>query len=460
MDISLILEIVVLLGAIFIGVKLGGIGIGYAGGIGVIILTVGLGLKMGSIPWDVILIIASVISAIGAMQVAGGLDYLVQLAEKILRKNPKYINLLAPTVTYLLTIFAGTGHTAFSMIPVIAEVAKGQNIKPSVPLSIGVVASQIAITASPVSAAVIFMAGDKALGGLGISYPILLAIWIPTTFLGCMVTALIMNLFWNLKLDSDPVYRDRLAKGLVAEPQKEGNYKELPKGAKASVVIFLIGVILVVLYASAISPQFALIENVKLPRDGAIMSIMLTIGALIVMVCKIDVDKVPLQSTFRSGMTACICVLGVAWLGDTFVSNHTQEIKDFAGNLVKDYPALLSVAFFFASMLLYSQAATAKALVPTVIAALGLSAANNGDAYILVASFAAVSALFVLPTYPTLLGAVQMDDTGTTRIGKYVFNHAFFIPGVLAIALSVIFGFILAPILLSLIHISEPTRPY
>ena len=308
------------------------------------------------------------------------------------------------------------------MIPVIAEVAKGQNIKPSVPLSIGVVASQIAITASPVSAAVIFMAGDKALGGLGISYPILLAIWIPTTFLGCMVTALIMNLFWNLKLDSDPVYRDRLAKGLVAEPQKEGNYKELPKGAKASVVIFLTGVILVVLYASAISPQFALIENVKLPRDGAIMSIMLTIGALIVMVCKIDVDKVPLQSTFRSGMTACICVLGVAWLGDTFVSNHTQEIKDFAGNLVKDYPALLSVAFFFASMLLYSQAATAKALVPTVIAALGLSAANNGDAYILVASFAAVSALFVLPTYPTLLGAVQMDDTGTTRIGKYVFN--------------------------------------
>lgn len=448
MDVSLILEIIVLLGAIFLGVKLGGIGIGYAGGIGVIILSVGLGLKAGSIPWDVILIIASVISAIGAMQVAGGLDYLVQIAEKILRKNPKYINFLAPTVTYFLTIFAGTGHTAFSMIPVIAEVAKGQNIKPSVPLSIGVVASQIAITASPVSAAVIFMAGDKALGGLGISYPILLVIWIPTTFLGCMVTALIMNLFWNLKLDSDPVYLDRLNKGLIEAPQMEGSYKELPKSAKTSVIIFLIGVIVVVFYASAISPQFALIENVKLPRDGAIMSIMLTIGALIVMFCKIDINKVPLQSTFRSGMTACICVLGVAWLGDTFVSNHTQEIKDFAGNLVKEYPALLSVALFFASMLLYSQAATAKALIPTVIVALGMSATNNGDAYILVASFAAVSALFVLPTYPTLLGAVQMDDTGTTRIGKYVFNHPFFLPGVLAIAFSVAFGFILAPVLL------------
>ncbi|ASM40688.1 anaerobic C4-dicarboxylate transporter [Campylobacter sp. RM12327] len=448
MDISLILEIIVLLGAIFLGVKLGGIGIGYAGGIGVIILSVGLGLKAGSIPWDVILIIASVISAIGAMQVAGGLDYLVQIAEKILRKNPKYINFLAPTVTYFLTIFAGTGHTAFSMIPVIAEVAKGQNIKPSVPLSIGVVASQIAITASPVSAAVIFMAGDKALGGLGISYPILLAIWIPTTFLGCMVTALIMNLFWNLKLDNDPVYLDRLNKGLVEAPQMEGSYKELPKGAKTSVLIFLVGVIVVVLYASAISPQFALIKDIKLPRDGAIMSIMLTIGALIVMFCKIDIDKIPLQSTFRSGMTACVCVLGVAWLGDTFVSNHTQEIKDFAGNLVRDYPVLLSVALFFASMLLYSQAATAKALIPTVIVALGLNATNNGDAYILVASFAAVSALFVLPTYPTLLGAVQMDDTGTTRIGKFVFNHPFFLPGILAIAFSVAFGFILAPVLL------------
>lgn len=448
MDFMLILQIIVLLGAIFIGVKLGGIGIGYAGGLGVIVLTIGLGLKMGSIPWDVILIIASVISAIGAMQVAGGLDYLVQIAEKILRRNPKHINFLAPTVTYLLTIFAGTGHTAFSMIPVIAEVAKGQNIKPSVPLSIAVVSSQIAITASPVSAAVIFMAGDKALGGLGVSYPILLAIWIPTTFAGCMVTAFIMNLLWKQDLNQDPVYQDRLKKNLVAAPQKEGNYKELPKGAKTSVVIFLIGIILVVLYASAISPQFKLIENVKLPRDGAIMSIMLTIGALIVMICKIDVDKVPLQSTFRSGMTACICVLGVAWLGDTFVSNHTEEIKGLAGNLVKQYPVLLSVALFFASMLLYSQAATAKALIPTVIVALGLTATNNGDAYILVASFAAVSALFVLPTYPTLLGAVQMDDTGTTRIGKYVFNHPFFLPGVLAIAFSVGFGFILAPILL------------
>ncbi|MCI6989380.1 MAG: anaerobic C4-dicarboxylate transporter [Campylobacter sp.] len=443
----LILQIIVLFGAIFLGVKLGGMAIGYAGGLGVVILTLGLGMKAGSIPWDVILIIMSVIAAITAMQVAGGLDYMVQIAEKILRKNPKYINFLAPTVTYFLTILAGTGHTAFSMIPVIAEVAKGQNIKPSVPLSIAVVASQIAITASPVSAAVVFMAGDMALGGLGISYPILLAIWIPTTFVGCMITALIMNLFWKQDLDKDPVYLDRLKKGLVADP-KEAEYKELPKGAKLSVLIFILGVVAVVLYASVISPSFGLIKNVKLPRDGAIMSFMMVIASLIVICCKIDVDKLTTTSTFKSGMNACICVLGVAWLGDTFVSNHTEEIKGFAGNLVSQYPALLSVALFFASCLLYSQAATAKALIPTVIVALGISATDTSNVYIIVASFAAVSALFVLPTYPTLLGAVQMDDTGTTRIGKYIFNHPFFIPGVLAIAFSVVLGFMVAPILL------------
>lgn len=447
MDFHLILELIVLFGAIFLGVRLGGMAIGYTGGLGVVVLTLLLGLKVGNIPWDVILIIMSVIAAITAMQVAGGLDYLVQLASKILRKNPKYINFLAPTVTYLLTLFAGTGHTAFSMIPVIAEVAKSQNIKPSVPLSIAVPASQIAITASPVSAAVVFMASEKALGGIGISYPLLLAIWIPTTFAGCMITAFIMNMFWKQDLSADPVYQERLSQGLVKEVS-EATYAELPKGAKTSVLIFLLGVLAVVFYATAISPSVGLIKDVKLPRDGAIMSFMMVIATLIVIICKVNVDKLPTTSTFRSGMTACVCVLGVAWLGDTFVSNHTEEIKTFAGDLVKQYPALLSVALFFASMLLYSQAATAKALIPTVIVALGITAADTSSAYIIVASFAAVSALFVLPTYPTLLGAVQMDDTGTTRIGKYVFNHPFFIPGVMGIAFSVALGFLLAPILL------------
>lgn len=439
MDIMLILQIIVLLGAIFLGVRLGGIGIGYAGGLGVLVLGICLGMKPGSIPWDVILIIASVIAAISAMQLAGGLDYLVLIAERILRSNPKNINYLAPTVTYVLTIFAGTGHTAFSMIPVIVEVAKEQHIKPVVPLSIAVVASQIAITASPVSAAVIYMSG--VLEPLGWSYPALLGIWLITTFAGCMVTAFIMTLISDMKLENDPVYRERLAAGLIEAPKGE-IVKELKPFAKRSVGIFLLGVIAVVLYASAISPAVGLIKPVIVPRDAAIMSIMLAIGTIITMTCKIQIGNVASTSVFKSGMVACVCVLGVAWLGDTFVSGHVAEIKALAASSVSQYPALLAVVFFLAAMLLYSQAATAKAITPSIIAALGITAANPGDSYMLVACFAAVSALFVLPTYPTLLGAVQMDDTGTTRIGKYVFNHAFFIPGVLAIVFSVAFGFV------------------
>lgn len=438
MDIMLILQLVVLLGAIFIGVRLGGIGIGYAGGAGVLVLGLCLGMKPGNIPWDVILIIASVIAAISAMQLAGGLDYLVQIAERVLRSNPKHINYLAPIVTYVLTIFAGTGHTAFSMIPVIVEVAKEQKIRPVVPLSIAVVSSQIAITASPVSAAVIYMSG--VLEPFGWSYPALLGIWLVTTFVACMLTSFVMTLISNMDLDSDPVYKERLAKGLVKAPEASAA-KELKPYAKRSVLIFLLGVVLVVLYASAISPAVGLIKPVVVGRDAAIMSLMLLVGTLITIFCKIELGNIASSSVFKSGMVACVCVLGVAWLGDTFVSGHSGEIKAFAASTVSQTPALLAVVFFFAAMLLYSQAATAKAITPAIVAALGISAANPGDSYMLVASFAAVSALFVLPTYPTLLGAVQMDDTGTTRIGKWVFNHAFFVPGVLAIVFAVALGF-------------------
>ena len=439
MDFVTILQFVVVLAAIFIGVRVGGIGIGYIGGAGVLVLGLGFGMKPGNVPWDVILIIASVIAAISAMQLAGGLDYLVRIAERILRRNPKQINYLAPVVTYVLTLFAGTGHTAFSMIPVIVEVAKEQHIRPCVPLSIAVVASQIAITASPVSAAVIYMSG--VLEGFGWSYPMLLLIWISTTFVGCMITSFIMTMISNMDLDSDPVYKDRLAKGLIKAPAA-GAQKELLPSAKLSVLIFLVGVICVVCYASAISPAVGLIKPVVVPRDAAIWCFMFIIASLITICCKIDVSKIGQSSVFQSGMIACICVFGVAWLGDTFVSNHSAEIKSLAAGTVSQYPALLAVVFFIAAMLLYSQAATAKAITPAIVAALGITAANPGDSYMLVASFAAVSALFVLPTYPTLLGAVQMDYTGSTRIGKWVFNHDFFIPGVLAIVISCALGFL------------------
>lgn len=576
--ILIILRIAVLLGVIFIGIRLGGIAIGYAGGFGVVVLCLVLGMKPGAVPWDVILIIMSVISAIASLQLAGGLDYMVQLAEKILRKNPKYINYLAPTVTYFLTFLAGTGHTAFSMIPVIVEVAKEQNIKPSAPLSIAVVASQIAITASPVSAAVVYMTG--VLEPLGWSYPTLLLIWLITTYIACMITAFIVSNFLPLDLSKDPIYQERLKAGLVKLSSSK-QHIELKKGAKLSVGIFLAGVLCVVIYATSISdvvrkpmidyinkniPVYvdkeidsiksealakidikdkaellrakeqiekpldsiknaylnmkneikanpkgieaqklkAIIENtyndfgnptnqaqkfvesrlgnlsknidsilldfaekdgvfanlskmvksyidpIHMSRDEAIMSFMLLIATFIVIFCKVDSSKLLEASTFKAGMAACVCVLGVAWLGNTFVEAYKVEIGELAGKLVNPetggYPALLAVALFFASMLLYSQAATAKAIMPVVISALGITSTNSDSAYIIVASFAAVSALFVLPTYPTLLGAVQMDDTGSTRIGRFVFNHSFIFPGIIAIIIAVALGFAVTPL--------------
>ncbi|MEH2920563.1 anaerobic C4-dicarboxylate transporter [Samsonia erythrinae] len=429
-------ELLIVLLAIYLGARLGGIGIGFAGGLGVLVLTLGFQIKPGMIPFDVIEIIMAVIAAIAAMQVAGGMDYLVSLAEKLLRKHPKYVTFLAPLVTYFMTILAGTGHTAFSTLPVIAEVAKEQGIRPSRPLSIAVVASQIAITASPISAAVVFVAG--ILEPHGVSYLLLLGICIPTTLSAILLTAIVTN-FLGKELKDDPIYQERLKKG---ETTLRGNSQhEIKPGAKLSVVLFLIGIVAVVLYATAISGTVGLIQNPVLPRNEAIVVFMLTIATLICLTCKIDTARILSASTFKSGMSACICVMGVAWLGDTFVKAHISDIQDTAGALLQSYPWMLAVVLFFAATLLYSQAATAKALMPAALL-LGVSPVTA------VASFAAVSALFVLPTYPTLLAAVEMDDTGSTRIGKFVFNHSFLIPGVLAITLSVIFGFILGSILI------------
>lgn len=249
-------------------------------------------------------------------------------------------------------------------------------------------------------------------------------------------------------MDSDPVYQERLARGEVKPSRKHDEPIILQKGAKLSVWIFLIGIVLIVLYATAISKNVGWIQHVILSRNDAIVSFMLAIATAIVCFCKLDTNELVNTSTFKSGLSACVCVLGVAWLGDTFVKGHIPEIKIIASQIIVAYPFLLAVAFFFASMLLYSQAATAQALIPTVIVALGITPGHTAELPVVVASFAAVSALFVLPTYPTLLGAVQMDDTGSTRIGKYVFNHPFLVPGVLAIAISVALGFVMAPMMI------------
>jgi len=433
-----IVELLVVLFFIWLGARLGSIGIGFAGGFGVLILAVFFGLKPGSIPVDVILIIMGVISAIAAMQVAGGLDYLVHIAAKILKSNPKYITFLAPLVTYTMTMFAGTGHTAFSTLPVIAEVAKREGIRPSRPLSIATVGAQIGITASPISAAVVFFSSE--LEKYGVDYVQLLMIAIPSSFIAVMLGAFIAN-FLGKELKDDPVYQDRLAKGLISMDSVDDQQAEITPEAKRAVMIFGISIFAVVSYAMAISSTFNLIENPILERDHAIITFMLGAATLITLFCKVDAKNILNAATFKSGMSACICVLGVAWLGTTFVAAHMEEINVFAGSLLTKYPWMLAVVLFFAAMLLYSQAATTKALMPAALA-LGVSPVAA------IAAFASVSALFILPTYPTLLAAVEFDDTGSTRVGKYVFDHPFLIPGVCTIAFAVALGFVFGGLIL------------
>lgn len=484
----LALELLIVIGAIYLGARLGSIGIGLAGGVGVLALgLIGVPIDQAAIPFDVIFIIMAVIAAISAMQVAGGLDYMVSVADRFLRKRPKQITLWAPIVTYVMTLFAGTGHTAFSTLPVIVEVAKENDIRPSKPLSIAVVASQMAITASPISAAVVFFA--SILEPQGVDYIQLLAIAIPSTLLAVIATSFIANKMGK-PLAKDPVYQARVAKGLVSTsasakapavvpagapavqaPDKElalagvggsasaapaggppaggdtpapasgpRQYDLLP-GAKRSVMLFLGGIVLVVAYATAISENVGLITEPSLPRNEAIITIMLTVGTIIALWSKFDPARILKSQVFQSGMSATVCILGVAWLGTTFVNARLEQIQELAGNVLSTQPWTLAVVLLFASALLYSQAATTKALMP---AALALGVGPLGA----IAAFPAVSALFILPTYPTLLAAVEMDDTGSTRIGKFVFNHPFMIPGLVNIALAVAFGYLFGSLIL------------
>lgn len=437
------LEFLVVLAFIFLGARLGSIGIGFAGGAGLVVLALlGVTVAASDMPVDVITIIMAVIAAIAAMQVAGGMDYLVRLADRLLRRNPKYLTFLAPVVTYFMTIMAGTGHTAFSMLPVITEVAKENDIRPSRPLSIAVVASQMAITASPISAAVVAFAA--MLEEKSVDYIQLLVIVTPATFLACMATAAIMmgidKIRGTSELHTLPEYQERLKAGRVAPPKGIDN-SPLPESAKRSVLVFLAGLIVVMFYATAISDKVGLITDPVIGRNEAIISIMLGVATVIALICKINTTDVLSSSVFKSGMSAIVCVLGVAWLGTAFVKHNEEWILTNAGDLLTENAWLLAVVLFFASALLYSQAATTRALMPTALL-IGVSPLAA------IASFAAVSALFVLPTYPTLLAAVEMDDTGSTRIGKYVFNHPFLIPGVINIAIAVALGFLIGGIIL------------
>ncbi len=428
----MLLQLLFVLVAIIVGARLGGIGLGVMGGVGLAVLTFVFGLQPTAPPIDVMLMIVAVISAASCMQAAGGLDYMVKLAERLLRRNPSQVILLSPLVTYLFTFVAGTGHIAYSVLPVIAEVATETKIRPERPLGIAVIASQQAITASPISAATVALLG--LLSGFGITLFDILKITVPATLLGVLAGAFLSKRVGKELLE-DPEYLRRVEAGLMDVRQvKLTDVKNLFH-ARVSVLLFLAATLLIILFGSipALRPSF---DGVPLDMPSIVEILMLCAAALILLLSRTDGIRAIHGSVFPAGMQAVIAIFGIAWMSDTFIKGNLTELTGSIEGIVQQMPWLFGVALFVMSILLYSQAATVRAIVPLGIA-LGIAP------MMLVALFPAVNGYFFIPNYPTVVAAINFDRTGSTGIGKWILNHSFMMPGMVATVVSLAVGLLL-----------------
>ncbi len=432
----MLLQFAFVLTAIIVGARLGGIGLGVMGGIGLGILTFVFGLQPTTPPIDVMLMIVAVITAAACMQAAGGLDLMVHAAERLLRKRPSQITFLSPLVTYFFSFIAGTGHVAYSVLPVIAEVARETKIRPERPLGIAVIASQQAITASPISAATVALLG--LLTGFNISLLNILMITIPATLFGVFLGAL-YSLKVGKELEEDPEYQKRFREGLIDNTHYELKNIANKRQALTSVLIFIAATVFIVIFGSFdnLRPSHLIDGKIVSVDMAAIIEIlMLSAAALILLFTKANGIKAVQGSVFSAGMQAVVAIFGIAWMGDTFLQGNMIQLKSSIEEIVTQMPWLFGIALFIMSILLYSQAATVRAFMPLGIA-LGISP------YLLIAMFPAVNGYFFIPNYPTVVAAINFDRTGTTRIGKYVLNHSFMMPGLIATITSVVTGILL-----------------
>ena len=447
------IQLAILLICIFMGARMSGIGLGVMGMIGLLILLFVFRMQPSDPPLEVMLIILSVVTAAAALQAAGGMDYLVNLAGILLRSRPGQITFLGPLVTYFFTLFAGTAHISYSIMPIIAEVAIKKRIRPERALSMSVTAAHIGITASPVSAASAALL--SVMGPAGLKLADILMVCIPSTLIGLIVGILFV---WKRgkELDVDPEFLERMKDPVFAKNLDAGSSDTalvLKPGAIRSVAIFAMAVLSVVLIGSfpsllptflekeGFKPGFSVNASGQVQVPSMIMMIMLAATGFIILFCKTTASQVTKASLFASGGQAAIAVFGVVWMSSTFMNHNEVAIENTLGSLVKSYPWTFAIALFTLSILLFSQAATTKALMPLGLA-LGLPPAY------LVGIFPAVNGHFFVPGYPTLLTAIQFDRTGTTHIGKYVLNHSFMLPGIVTTIASVIAGFILQYFLL------------
>lgn len=438
----ILLQFAIVLALIFKGARVGGIGLGIYGMVGVFILVFVFGMKPGNLPIDVMLIIVSVITAAAALQAAGGLDYLVGLAAKFLRKHPTHITYFGPLTTWLFCLVAGTAHTCYSLLPIISEIATNSKIRPERPLSVATIAASLGITGSPVSAATAAIISTDLLGGAGVELKDVMMICIPASLIAILVAAFVQNHIGKELVD-DEVYKERVAKGIIDPEHDSKLIDEMIKNpnprAKYAVVAFLLGVLMVVVFGSVptLRPSFmvdGMLHRVTMPETIEI--VMMSVAALILVVGKANVHDAVKGNVFGAGMNAMVAIFGIAWMGDTFFNGNLAFFKEHIANVVTQYPFLFAIALFFMSIMLFSQAATVRTLYPLGI---GLGIAPLA----LVAMFPAVNGYFFLPNYPTTVAAINFDRTGSTHIGRFVVNHSFQVAGFITTFVSIGVGYLI-----------------
>ncbi|MGG1941124.1 anaerobic C4-dicarboxylate transporter [Paenibacillus polymyxa] len=434
-------ELLIIFLLIFFGARVGDVFMGLLGGVGVAIFVFIFHVQPAAPPIDVMLIILAVVLAASALQSSGGLNLLVQIAEKMLSKSPKNITIIAPIISWLFTFLSGTGHVVYSLLPIINKLAIDNDIRPERPISNSIIASQQAVTCSPVSAATAAMIGFMS--PLGVSLGTILAISIPATLLG-VITSAVCTLRKGKELSEDSEYLHRLAEGLIEKSEKKAEKKETSKGAKAAVVLFLMGVLAIVIMGmfTQLRPSWVLNGEVtSLSMPHTIEMIMLVCATMIIIACRPAIETILNGPIFRAGALAMVCAFGLAWMSSTFINGQTAFIQDHVATIVNSHPWMLAVIMFIVAALTTSQGVTTLIMIPIAIAL-------DLPTYIIIGAWMAVNANFFLPVSAQCLAAISFDTAGTTKIGKYVLNHSFMIPGMINIILSVILATLLGSVLI------------
>lgn len=449
----MIIQLLVVLLALYVGSRYGSLALGAISGIGLAVLVFGFQMKPGTPPTDVIYIIIAAVTCAGMLQAAGGMDWMIQLAEKLLRKHPSWITFLAPVCTFFLTVMVGTGHVVYTLMPIICDIALKKGIRPERPCGVASVASQVGITCSPIAAAVASFVTISSASGFEISNLQVIAVTIPACLCGLMAAAA-FSYKRGLDLDKDPAFQAR-CKDPELYKYMYGNTatlldKKISKEARLSVYIFLIALGCIVMFSICQIAGFDIRPNFptgKLDADGnmimkplamnlIIQIVMIAAAAFMILCAKAQPKNAVAGAVWQSGMVAVVAIYGIAWLADTYFGNYMDEMKAGLGDIVTQYPWSIALAFFAVSVLINSQGAVVVAMLPLAYS-LGLPGP------VLLGLLPSVYGYFFIPNYPSDIATVNFDRSGTTVIGKYLLNHSFMMPGLVSVIVSCIVGYLI-----------------